>query len=80
MTDMDTINKKYLAELDEMAEYPNFKMMGIKGMADYIIANDIKLIRHGSQKMIVDLSIERSPVELEIWCKELYLKRLNKNI
>jgi hypothetical protein len=71
---MEIINKEYLAKLNMLGDYPDFKKMGAKAMADFIIANDPNVKKHASELIIANLAIERSPVELEIWCKEIYLK------
>lgn len=71
------IDIQYLAEINQRKiNYPDFNAMGKLKMAQFIWHNsDIykyKIIRNPT-----DLANERSELELEIWCKELYSKIQN---
>jgi len=70
----DTINLQLLQELNNRKiNFPNFADLGEEKMAQFIWANsytkEISKLRDSKE-----LASERSALELEIWCKEIYSK------
>jgi len=76
------IHSDYLSELNQRKiDYPDFKSLGRNSMIKFIESN-CGLQKYCSKKELDTAYSERSDIELEIWCKELYsnvqssLKRL----
>ena len=62
---------------DRTINFPDFKKMSDIGMAKFLLAND-KGIKHSKFTTAEPIAAERSNIELELWCKEVYLKNLDQ--